>query len=86
MPARPVSRKLVLYSRQGCHLCEVMHRQARDLLDGSGITLEIIDIDTDPALRERYDWRVPVLADGSEILCEGRLDTASLLDFLDDLS
>lgn len=86
MPVVPASRKLTLYSRQGCHLCEVMHRQAQELLEGSGMELEIIDIDTDPNLRERYDWRVPVLADGSEIICEGRLDAADLLDFLDDIA
>ena len=49
------------------------------LLRAFGIAFEHIDVDSDPALAERYGERVPVLTDaaGSE-LCHGRLDPAVL--------
>nr|WP_115018295.1 glutaredoxin family protein [Synechococcus sp. UW140] len=59
---------LLLYSRQGCCLCEGLEQRLRRL-DLSAIApplvLEVIDIDapgTDPALKARYDLEVPVLA------------------------
>lgn len=76
-------RTLVLYTRAGCHLCHVMQAQAEPLLQGAGAQLELVDIDGDAALKERYDWRVPVLAAGDRIICEGHLDEAELLDFLE---
>lgn len=77
-------RVLTLYTRQGCPLCVEMQHAAQVMLDGKGVELEAVDIDTDPALKERYDWRVPVLADGDTILCEGHLDPVAVQDFLED--
>jgi len=48
---------LVLYTRDGCHLCE----QAMTQLDRAGIGWRPVDIDEDPALAEKYGLRVPVL-------------------------
>lgn len=78
------SLQLTLYSRQGCHLCDEMHAHAAQALQGRAASLELIDIDTDDALRERYDWRVPVLACKGAIICEGHFDAAALQDFFDD--
>ena len=47
---------LTLYSRPGCHLCDEMKaviQQASGAVDAS-ITLEEIDISTDPELEARY--------------------------------
>ena len=59
---------LVLYSRQGCCLCEGLEERLRGLdlaaLDPP-LQLEVIDIDAagiDPELKARYDLEVPVLA------------------------
>lgn len=63
------SRSVTVYTRRGCHLCDeaiavvrqVAHEQRR-------VAVELVDIDTDPALVERYTIRVPVIAvDGVEI-------------------
>ena len=58
---------ITLYSRQGCHLCEAAEAVIRDIATDLA-TIEVIDIDADPALVERYTVRVPVVAiDGSEV-------------------
>ena len=44
--------------------------------------LEVIDVDTDPALAARYGSRVPVLACADTELCDYRLDVAKVNDFL----
>jgi len=52
--------RITFYSRAGCHLCDdaraVIERVCADL----GEAYAEIDIDTDPALRERYTDEVPV--------------------------
>ena len=59
---------LLLYSRQGCCLCEGLEQRLRslDLLSlHPPLRLEVIDIDAptvDSALKARYDLEVPVLA------------------------
>ncbi len=80
--------QLTLYTRQGCPLCVEMQQAAEAMLRGTGQELQAVDIDADTALKERYDWRVPVLAvagsDGDTILCEGHFDPDALRDLLED--
>lgn len=67
-----------VYSRRGCHLCEVLTEQLLELV-GDRAEVRVHDIDADATLRERYDIRVPVVAiNGSEI-CEASLDAESVL-------
>ncbi len=53
---------VTLYTRAGCHLCD----DAKEVLDAvradAPFTLEVVDIDGDPALRARYTDEVPVIA------------------------
>jgi hypothetical protein len=57
-------RSVTLYTREGCHLCD----DALGVLEAvraeapSTLTVTVIDVDTDPALRERYGMEVPVIA------------------------
>ena len=57
---------LVLYSRRGCCLCEGLEERLRQLdLAALDLELQVIDIDASavsPALKARYDLKVPVLA------------------------
>jgi hypothetical protein len=55
-----VPRRLILYERDGCHLCD----EARVLLDemlGPG-RYSRVDIETDDDLVLRYGFRIPVLS------------------------
>jgi glutaredoxin len=54
---------VVLYTRRGCHLCE----DAQAVLVRHGVRPQLVDIDANPALRDRYNECVPVVEiDGRE--------------------
>lgn len=71
--------EVILYSRKDCHLCE----DALSLLRRYGLKPTILDIDADPALRQRYNVCVPVVViDGRERF-RGRVDEILLRRLLD---
>ncbi len=71
-----MAARLTLYGREWCHLCDDMVAALAPLLAEFGARLEVVDVDADPALEQRYNERVPVLVcDGVE-LCQHRLDVA----------
>ena len=66
--------KVVLYTRDGCHLCE----EAQEVLSEFGISPTIMDIDADPNLRERFDTCVPVVEIDGKIRFRGRVSRVLL--------
>ncbi|MGN6317997.1 glutaredoxin family protein [Trinickia sp.] len=66
--------RLTLYSRAWCHLCEEMHAALAPLAQAFGATVDIIDVDADPALVALYDELVPVLMFEGVELSRYRLD------------
>ena len=62
---------LIVYYREGCHLCEQMtaslyeQQKKYPLLN---IKIEMIDIDDDPKLREKYNIDVPVVMYQEEVI------------------
>jgi hypothetical protein len=73
MPADP---RLVLYVREGCHLCDEFLVDLSLELGPAVSAVEIADVDRDVALAARYGLRVPVLEVAGEVACEGRYDAA----------
>jgi glutaredoxin len=58
---------VTLYTRRGCHLCEVAKAIIDEVRAEQPFELVVIDVDRDPALRARYTDDVPVIAvDGRE--------------------
>ncbi len=53
--------EVVIYSRKGCHLCEVVKESVERLARHAGFTWREVDIDADPELRARYNEEVPVV-------------------------
>jgi len=68
------ARRLVIYERPGCHLCD----DARAVLERVGHPFEVIDIETDDALLKRYLERIPVIALDGEELYDFFVDEADL--------
>jgi glutaredoxin len=57
--------EVVVYSRRGCHLCEVVKETLRKLEGEADFNWREVDIDGEPELREKYSEEVPVvLIDG----------------------
>jgi len=70
-------REVIVYSRDGCHLCEVMLQQAVPVCAGQA-TLIVRDVDSSPEWLAAYGLEVPVLLlDGQEI-CRYEFDVDAL--------
>lgn len=71
--------ELLLYSRQGCTLCEDMVWQLREL-EGElpAFRLSIIDISGDADLERRFGWDIPLLFLGDTEVCRHFLDLQAL--------
>jgi glutaredoxin len=57
----PDARTVVVYSRKGCHLCEVVKESLVKLSRRGGFTWHEVDVDSDAELRHQYSDEVPVV-------------------------
>jgi glutaredoxin len=71
-------RKITVYSRQYCHLCDEMLNALHALQVDLSFEVEIVDVDDDSELERRYGELVPVLTLRDEIICHYHLDVAKL--------
>ena len=55
------ARRVVLYSRRGCHLCEIVKESLHKLERRGGFTWQEVDVDTDDGLRRQFTDEVPVV-------------------------
>ena len=74
-----------LYSRPGCHLCERLLEDMMPLVRGKA-DVEVVNIDEDSELRQRFDIRVPVLAFAGRTICEAQLDKTAVQAVLAGIS
>lgn len=77
MPQLTLSH-LTLYSRPGCHLCDEMKAVIDRVALRVPTNLEVINIDEDPALTERYGLEIPVLVVDGRKVAKYRIDEAAL--------
>lgn len=52
---------VVVYSRKGCHLCEVVKETLTQVQRDADFQWREVDIDADPELRQKYNDEVPVI-------------------------
>jgi len=79
---------LTFYARDGCHLCDEARADLQAVLEervkrGEPIArVRVVNVDTQPALRERYNDLIPVMKlHGSELpLAMGRRTINRFLD------
>ena len=76
---------LQVYSRQGCHLCEVLLESLLPMVRGT-FEIEVLDIDTRPEWRDRYSTRIPVVEIDGRMVCEYHLDRQAIVDLLEQAS
>jgi len=70
-----------VFSRRGCHLCEVLIEALADAVSGQA-RIRVHDVDDRPDWQQRYGLDVPVvLVDGRE-LCRHRLDRDAVTEAL----
>jgi glutaredoxin len=82
--------ELTLYGRSYCHLCDDMKLALEPLRHGFRFVLHEVDVDSDPALEDRFGELVPVLmtgaphmsVDGAIELCHYFLDVAVVRKWL----
>lgn len=65
---------MTLFGRCGCHLCDDMAAALQPHLLACGVALQTIDIDSDPVLKARFDWDVPLLFCGEREICRHEFD------------
>ena len=58
---KPMPRDVVVYSRKGCHLCEIVKESLSKLERRGGFQWREVDVDTDENLRRRFTDEVPVV-------------------------
>jgi glutaredoxin len=56
-----MAHAILVYSRKGCHLCDVVKQTLLRLQRSAEFTWKEVDIDSDPTLREKYNEEVPVV-------------------------
>ena len=75
---------LTIYSRPGCHLCDemkaIVERVARSA--PRPITIQEIDISTDPDLEARYGVEIPVLLGDGRKIAKYRITEEALTKWL----
>lgn len=56
-----MTRRVVLYSKPGCHLCEIAHQLIQGLEREFPLAIEERDITRDQALFNQYKDKIPVV-------------------------
>lgn len=74
-------KALQVYSRQGCHLCEVLIGELRPLIEGR-LELEVRDIDANPEWHERWFMDIPVVEYEGSVVCRHFLDQDAITGIL----
>ena len=73
---------VTIYSRPGCHLCDEMKSVVARVARNIPLSVEEIDISTDPALEARYGAEIPVLMVNGRKAAKYRVREDELIDVL----
>lgn len=73
--------ELQVFSRAGCHLCELLLEELLPLVAGR-LAVVVCDIDSREEWRAAYDTRVPVVIYDGEEICQYHLDRQALTRIL----
>jgi len=71
--------EVILYSRKGCHLCEIVKESLVKLQKRANFNWREIDVDSDTELRRLYNDEVPVVFVNGRKAFKYRLDEQEFL-------
>jgi hypothetical protein len=69
---------IVMYTRQGCHLCEVAWQRLEEARRRYGFALSARDVDADPELAKEHGSCVPVVTVNGKVRFRGAVNAALL--------
>jgi len=61
MQSKPEPKEVLVYSRKGCHLCEIVKETVTKAHRRGGFEWREIDVDSDNQLRREFSDEVPVV-------------------------
>jgi glutaredoxin len=70
---------VIVYSRKGCHLCEIVKESLVKLHKRGGFEWRDVDVDSDPELRRLYNDQVPVVFINGRKAFKYRMDEQEFL-------
>jgi glutaredoxin len=70
--------QVVMFTRAGCHLCDIAWDQLCRARDRHGFVLTKVDVDTEPELKERHGLHVPVVQINGKVRFSGRINAVLL--------
>jgi thiol-disulfide isomerase/thioredoxin len=73
-----VRPKLTVLSREYCHLCEELITALKQFQGRYDFDIEVVDVDANPRLEEKWGDKVPVLLDGDLEICHYFLDVEAV--------
>ncbi len=72
-------RDVIVYSRKGCHLCEIVKESLVKLHKRGGFDWREVDVDSDAELRRQYNDQVPVVFINGRKAFKYRMDEREFL-------
>jgi glutaredoxin len=71
--------EVIVYSRKGCHLCEIVKESLAKLHKRGGFNWREIDVDSDAEVRRLYNDEVPVVFINGRKAFKYRMDEQEFL-------
>lgn len=75
-------QKVTFYSRPGCSLCEEGFLTLTLVQEDIPFKIEILNIEDDDALHEKYMFMIPVVEKDGQVVQYGQLDYVTLFEAL----
>jgi len=75
----PQPGEVILYTRKGCHLCEIVKESLSKLERRGGFAWREVDVDSDADIRRRYTDEVPVVFINGRKAFKYRMDEQEFL-------
>lgn len=74
----PAQLEITLYRKEGCGLCDQAETMLAHIARRIPLRVSLIDIDSDPALQERYFLEIPVVAIGDHEIARAPISERTL--------